>query len=140
MPSMVTLLRRGCVPRIWTYLPSPSSRSMVTLGKRPRASAMLALGRLVMTSAGSTCKIFSAVRSRLMASTSPCSRSARTSITSMGFHLESYIHIDQPSRGDSHIVVRIMGEADRGDGQLIAAGHDAGDDELSRIIANRGLP
>jgi len=34
MPSIVTLARRGSVPRICTYLPSPSSRSMVTLGKR----------------------------------------------------------------------------------------------------------
>lgn len=35
MPSMVTLLRRGSVPRIWMYLPSPSSRSSETLGSRP---------------------------------------------------------------------------------------------------------
>ncbi|MGA7695765.1 MAG: ATP-binding protein [Candidatus Sulfotelmatobacter sp.] len=31
---MVRLFRRGSVPRIWTYLPSPSSRSRVTLGRR----------------------------------------------------------------------------------------------------------
>ncbi len=33
---IVRLARRGSVPRIRTYLPSPSSRSMVTLGRRPR--------------------------------------------------------------------------------------------------------
>ena len=54
MPSMVVLVRRGSVPRTWTYLPSPSSRSMVTLGNLPRASAMLALGKLRITSSGST--------------------------------------------------------------------------------------
>ena len=38
--------RRGSVPRIWMYLPSPSSRSSDTLGSRPTASAIFVLGRL----------------------------------------------------------------------------------------------
>ena len=53
-PLIVRLLRRGSVPRICTSLPSPSSRSSDTLGRRPTASATLVFGRLVMTSAGST--------------------------------------------------------------------------------------
>ncbi len=65
-PSIVRLLSRGSVPRIWTYLPSPSSRSSVTLGSRPSASAMFAFGRLVITSADSTWTMLSAVRSRLI--------------------------------------------------------------------------
>src|SRR5713101_7586499 len=68
-PLMVTLLSRGSVPRICTYFPSPSSRSRETLGSRPTASAMFVFGRLVMTSAGSTCTMLSAVRSRLSALT-----------------------------------------------------------------------
>ncbi len=77
-PSTMVLLRRGSVPRIWTYLPSPSSRSIETEGMRPSASAMLAFGNDVITSAGSTCRIFSAARVRLMASASPRGRSAVT--------------------------------------------------------------
>ena len=61
-PSIVMLLRRGSVPRICTYLPSPSSRSSVTLGSRPTASAMFAFGRLVITSDDNTCTMLSAVR------------------------------------------------------------------------------
>ena len=49
-PLIVKLLKRGSVPRIWTYLPSPSSRSSETLGRRPTASATLVLGKLVMLS------------------------------------------------------------------------------------------
>ncbi len=79
MPSMVVLVRRGSVPRTWTYLPSPSSRSIVTLGNRPRASAILALGRLRMTSEVSTCRTLSALRSRLTSSASAEGRSAVTS-------------------------------------------------------------
>ena len=70
-PSMVVLVRRGSVPRTCTYFPSPSSRSIVTLGNLPRASAILALGKLRITSAGSTWTMLSALRSRLTASASP---------------------------------------------------------------------
>ena len=82
-PLTVTLLNRGSVPRIWTYLPSPSSRSSETLGRRPTASATFVLGRLVMTRDGSTWTILSAVRSMLMASTSPNCRSPSTVTTSL---------------------------------------------------------
>ena len=78
MPLMVTLVSRGSVPRTCTYLPSPSSRSKVTLGKRPRASAILALGRLRITSEVSTCTRLSAVSWRLISSASPEARSAVT--------------------------------------------------------------
>ena len=78
MPSIVVLVRRGSVPRICTYFPSPSSRSSVTLGRRPSASAMLALGRLRITSAGSTWTMLSAVRWMLMA---PASADGRGAVT-----------------------------------------------------------
>jgi len=32
MPSIVAFVSRGSVPRTWTYLPSPSSRSRVKAG------------------------------------------------------------------------------------------------------------
>src|SRR5208337_3766691 len=82
-PSMVALVNRGSVPRTCTYLPSPSSRSSVTLGSRPTASAMLALGRLVITSFESTWRILSAVRWRFTCSTSPEGRSAVTKTWSL---------------------------------------------------------
>jgi hypothetical protein len=77
-PSIVTLVSRGSVPRTWTYFPSPSSRSSVTLGSRPIASAMLAFGRLLITSAGSTLMMLSALNVRLIDSISPPSRPAYT--------------------------------------------------------------
>src|SRR5882762_6464792 len=88
-PLMVTLLSRGSVPRAWTYLPSPSSRSSETLGSRPTASAMFVLGRLVITSAGSTCTMLSAFISRLIASISPRSRSPGTMIRSFSVSMSS---------------------------------------------------
>src|SRR6185437_6475182 len=77
-PLIVRLFRRGSVPRICTYLPSPSSRSRETLGRRPTASATFVLGRLVITPAGSTCTILGDIRSTLTASACPCRRLAVT--------------------------------------------------------------
>ena len=88
-PSTVVLVSLGSVPRTCTYLPSPSSRSRVTLGRRPSASATLALGRLVMTSAGRTWMMLSALSVRLMASTSPPSRPEKTVTASLPDATES---------------------------------------------------
>src|SRR5579862_9609374 len=77
-PSTVVLVRRGSVLRTCTYLPSPSSRSSVTLGSRPSASARLAFGRLVITWSGITCNRLSAARSSLRASASAEARPVRT--------------------------------------------------------------
>ena len=77
-PLIVRLLSRGSVPRIWTYLPSPSSRSSDTLGSRPIASATFVFGRLVMTSAGRIWTMFGDVRCSLSAAASPRGRSALT--------------------------------------------------------------
>ena len=58
-------------------------RSRVTEGSRPSASATLAFGSDVITSAGSTWRMLSAMRVRLMDSASPRGRSAVTMICSL---------------------------------------------------------
>jgi hypothetical protein len=73
-PLMAPFVYLGSSPRTWTYFPSPSSRSRETLGRRPMASATLVLGRLVITSAGSTSTMFWADFCWLRAETSPARR------------------------------------------------------------------